>query len=94
MFYALSLTAKNFFSAIESIRPWKDVFTSGTMQAFIGMNIIPKLEKALQTIDLNTTENFEYLEIFDWVDLVNVEIIAKILTTSFFPRVCILDYEL
>jgi len=73
-------------SAFESIRPWKDVFSAGTMSAFLGMNIVPKLERALQSIDINTTEQFEYLEFFRWTELINNDIVTHILVNNFFPR--------
>uniref|UniRef100_A0A915E515 G-patch domain-containing protein n=1 Tax=Ditylenchus dipsaci TaxID=166011 RepID=A0A915E515_9BILA len=73
-------------SAIESIRPWKDVFASGTMHTFLGFNIVPKLERALQTIDVNTTEQFNYLELFKWTELINVDVICQMMTRHFFPR--------
>ncbi|KAL3077180.1 hypothetical protein niasHS_013169 [Heterodera schachtii] len=73
-------------SAIECIRPWKEVFSSGIIHTFIGMNILPKLEKALQSIDLISTDYFDQLELFDWMDFVGGEPIGKILANAFFPR--------
>jgi len=51
------------------------------------MNILPKLSRFLQNIDLSNTEQFEYIELFDWLEMVNVDVIAQILTKNFFPRV-------
>jgi len=51
------------------------------------MNIIPKLSRFLQNIDLSNTEQFEYIELFDWLEMVNVDVIAQILAKNFFPRV-------
>uniref|UniRef100_A0A183CHX8 GCFC domain-containing protein n=1 Tax=Globodera pallida TaxID=36090 RepID=A0A183CHX8_GLOPA len=73
-------------SAIECIRPWKDVFSAGILQAFIGMHILPKLEKALQSVDLSSTDHFDRFEIFDWLDFIGGEPIGKVLANSFFPR--------
>jgi len=46
------------FSAIGSIKPWNGVFSAATMAAFLGANIVPKLERALQLIDINSYEQF------------------------------------
>uniref|UniRef100_A0A914KN32 G-patch domain-containing protein n=1 Tax=Meloidogyne incognita TaxID=6306 RepID=A0A914KN32_MELIC len=73
-------------SAIESIRPWKEIFSASTLYTFISMNILPKLSRFLQNIDLSNTEQFEYIELFDWLEMVNVDVIAQILTKNFFPR--------
>uniref|UniRef100_A0A1I8B7U2 G-patch domain-containing protein n=1 Tax=Meloidogyne hapla TaxID=6305 RepID=A0A1I8B7U2_MELHA len=73
-------------SAIEIIRPWKDIFSASTLYTFVSMNIIPKLSRFLQNIDLSTTEQFEYIELFDWLEMVNVDVIAQILAKNFFPR--------
>uniref|UniRef100_A0A915N1M8 G-patch domain-containing protein n=1 Tax=Meloidogyne javanica TaxID=6303 RepID=A0A915N1M8_MELJA len=73
-------------SAIESIRPWKEIFSASTLYTFISMNIIPKLSRVLQNIDLSNTEQFEYIELFDWLEMVNVDVIAQILAKNFFPR--------
>jgi hypothetical protein len=51
------------------------------------MNIIPKLEMALQKIDITNTEQFDYLEIFDWLEMINTNVICQALVKSFFPRV-------
>lgn len=73
-------------SAIECIRPWKDIFSASTMHTFVSMNIVPKLERALQVIDINNTDQFEYLEIFEWLEMISPEVIGQLLVTHFFPR--------
>lgn len=45
------------FSALSMLRPWKGCFASATMSAFLAMNIIPKLEKALQEMIYDPTKN-------------------------------------
>ncbi|KAF7632896.1 G-patch domain-containing protein [Meloidogyne graminicola] len=72
------------FSAIESIRPWKEIFSSSTLFTFISMNIIPKLSRYIQNIDITNTEQFEYIELFDWLELINIDVIAQILAKNFF----------
>ncbi|KAI1709720.1 GC-rich sequence DNA-binding factor-like protein domain-containing protein [Ditylenchus destructor] len=73
-------------SAIASIRPWKDAFVSGSMHSFLAMNIVPKLERALQTMNINTTAEFEYIELFDWMEMIHVDVICQMMIKSFFPR--------
>jgi hypothetical protein len=57
------------------------------MHTFVSMNILPKLERSLQTIDIGTTEHFDYIELFDWMGLTTVDAIAQMLAKYFFPRV-------
>lgn len=73
-------------SALEIIRPWKNIFSSSTMHAFVSMNIVPKLESALWTIDISTTKEFDELFLFDWLDVVSVDVISHLLVKHFFPR--------
>ncbi|EGT36093.1 CBN-STIP-1 protein [Caenorhabditis brenneri] len=76
-------------SAMATLRPWKDVWSSGTFSAFVGQNIIPKLGAALDTMELNPTINPEYPEwaaCMEWLEMTHPDAIANIVTKYFFPR--------
>ncbi|KAK6103807.1 GC-rich sequence DNA-binding factor-like family protein [Brugia pahangi] len=76
-------------SALSMLRPWKGCFASATMSAFLAMNIIPKLEKALQEMIYDPTKNHRYDEFYaalDWTELIGAEGIAAVLVRSFFPK--------
>lgn len=73
------------------------------MRTFLEASIVPKFEFALHSIDINTIEQFVtlkiyfllsfliifkvYLEIFDWIGMINENVICQILIKHFFPRV-------
>lgn len=76
-------------SALSMLRPWKSCFAPATMSAFLAMNIIPKLEKALQGMIYDPTKNHHYDEFYaalDWIELIGAEGIASVLVRSFFPK--------
>ncbi|VDK30165.1 unnamed protein product [Gongylonema pulchrum] len=80
-------------SALSMLRPWKGCFAAATMSAFLSMNIIPKLEKALQEMIYDPTKNHRYDEFYatlDWIELIGAEGVAGILSRSFFPKVLLL----
>ena len=52
-------------SAIAVMKPWNGVFTKPTMSSFLAMNIIPKLEQALASMNMNPLENMvSFLKLF------------------------------
>jgi len=76
-------------SALGILKPWKLVFSQGSMQSFLSMNIVPKLERFLAEMDLDPTRNKEYLEFYavlNWLELISIDIICQILVKNFFPR--------
>ncbi|VDN06589.1 unnamed protein product, partial [Thelazia callipaeda] len=44
-------------SALSMLRPWKGCFGSSTMSAFLAINIVPKLERALQDMIYDPSKN-------------------------------------
>uniref|UniRef100_A0A914YRE4 G-patch domain-containing protein n=1 Tax=Panagrolaimus superbus TaxID=310955 RepID=A0A914YRE4_9BILA len=76
-------------SAITVLKPWNDVFTKPTMNSFLAINIVPKLEQALATMNLNPVENFtfsEFYAVLNWVELIGSDITCQILMKCFFPQ--------
>jgi len=73
-------------SALQMLMPWRGAFAPGVMQTFLGMNIVPKLERALQAITLQTTEQFACLELFGWMELLGPDVVCQMLVKFFFPR--------
>ncbi|VDK67133.1 unnamed protein product [Litomosoides sigmodontis] len=76
-------------SALSMLRPWKGCFAPATMSAFLAMNIIPKLEKALEEMIYDPTKNHRYDEFYatlDWVEMIGTEGIAAVLVRNFFPK--------
>ncbi|VDD90514.1 unnamed protein product [Enterobius vermicularis] len=86
---ALSKWIPTDYSAISILRPWKQCFEPATMSAFLAMNIVPKLEKALWDMDYDPTKNSRYEEFYAtlmWIELLGLETVASILVKSFFPK--------
>lgn len=76
-------------SALETLRPWQNVWSAATFSAFIAQNIVPKLGVALDTMELNPTMNPEYPEwtaCMEWLEFTHPDAIANIVTKYFFPR--------
>uniref|UniRef100_A0AC35F2R7 G-patch domain-containing protein n=1 Tax=Panagrolaimus sp. PS1159 TaxID=55785 RepID=A0AC35F2R7_9BILA len=76
-------------SAITVLKPWNDVFTKPTMNSFLSINIVPKLEQALSMMNLNPLENNEFPEfqaVLNWIELIGSDIICQILMKCFFPK--------
>uniref|UniRef100_A0A0N5AM51 G-patch domain-containing protein n=1 Tax=Syphacia muris TaxID=451379 RepID=A0A0N5AM51_9BILA len=86
---ALSKWIPTDYSAISILRPWKQCFEPATMSAFLAMNIVPKLEKALWDMEYDPTKNTRYEEFYAtlmWIELLGLETVAAILVKSFFPK--------
>ncbi|KAI6171393.1 Septin and tuftelin-interacting protein 1 STIP [Aphelenchoides bicaudatus] len=76
-------------TAIAVLKPWKKIFNHTTMQSFLNMSIVPKLEEGLQQMNLNPTMNTTYEEFYavlEWHELLSPEMICNIFIRSFFPR--------
>ncbi|KAI6233941.1 Septin and tuftelin-interacting protein 1-like protein [Aphelenchoides fujianensis] len=71
------------------LRPWRVVWSAGTMQGFLAANIVPKLEEALRRMPLdepNTNPYKEFHALLAWAELLSADIVASLLTRNFFPR--------
>lgn len=92
-------------SAKEILKPWRDVFAAGTMDGFLAQNILPKLEHALSTFEVNPAN--QQLDVWhwilDWLDMISPIHIANALIKIFFPKVkhsfslsfsCIYDFSI
>ncbi|CAI2327742.1 unnamed protein product [Caenorhabditis sp. 36 PRJEB53466] len=76
-------------SALEVLRPWRNVWSPGTFGAFIGQNVIPKLGAALENMELNPGKNPDYPQwtaVMQWLEMAHPDAIANIVTKYFFPR--------
>jgi len=75
-------------SAKLILLPWQDVFSRGSMVAFLTKNIVPKLEQALAVMPI-TPRNQDltlWQAVMDWADLLPPPQLAQILAQAFFPR--------
>ncbi|KAI6189321.1 Septin and tuftelin-interacting protein 1-like protein [Aphelenchoides fujianensis] len=76
-------------TALAVLRPWRAVWSAGTMQGFLGANVVPKLEEALRRMPLdepNTNPYKEFHALLAWAELLSADIVASLLTRNFFPR--------
>jgi len=75
-------------SAKLILMPWQDVFSRGSMCAFLTKNIVPKLEQALANLPINPHNQDLTLwrAVMDWSDLLPPPQLAQILSQTFFPR--------
>ena len=71
------------------LKPWVDVWSASTMSAFLGQQIVPKLERFLERMELSPQQFREddWNAIMGWIGMINPDIIASSLTRYFFPRV-------
>jgi len=75
-------------SAKLILLPWKEVFSRGSMCAFLTKNIVPKLEQSLATMPI-TPHNQDltlWRAVTDWADMLPPPQLAQMLAQSFFPR--------
>ncbi|KAK0403347.1 hypothetical protein QR680_016871 [Steinernema hermaphroditum] len=78
-------------SAIHLLAPWKGVFSQGTMSAFVGHHIIPKLAKSLRGMEMDQSKNQHYHEfaaVICWLKagLLSVDATVNVLLNNFFPK--------
>ncbi|RCN37133.1 g-patch domain protein [Ancylostoma caninum] len=86
---ALRLWNPTDHSAMAILKPWCGVWTPATMSAFLAQNVVPKLEKCLDTMNLNPRENKKYEEWYacmSWMGMISPDTMASIVTKYFFPR--------
>ncbi|VDO20771.1 unnamed protein product [Heligmosomoides polygyrus] len=86
---ALRLWNPTDHSAMAILKPWCGVWTAATMSAFLAQNVVPKLEKCLDTMNLNPRENKkceEWYACMSWIGMISADTIASIVTKYFFPR--------
>uniref|UniRef100_A0A0K0DFM0 G-patch domain-containing protein n=1 Tax=Angiostrongylus cantonensis TaxID=6313 RepID=A0A0K0DFM0_ANGCA len=77
-------------SAMAILKPWCGVWAPATMSAFLAQNVVPKLEKCLDTMNLNPRENKKYEEWYacmSWIGMISAEVMTSVVTKYFFPRV-------
>ncbi|KJH43692.1 g-patch domain protein [Dictyocaulus viviparus] len=76
-------------SAMAILKPWRGVWAPATMSAFLAQNVVPKLEKCLDTMNLNPRENKKYEEWYacmSWIGMISADVITSVVTKYFFPR--------
>ncbi|RWS09302.1 tuftelin-interacting protein 11-like protein [Dinothrombium tinctorium] len=75
-------------SAKLILQPWKEVFSAGTWNTFLLQNIVPKLEIAMQTYDINPQA--QRLDVWQWVmaweEMLPSSVICSILEKYFLPK--------
>jgi len=75
-------------SAKLILEPWKGVFSAGAMEAFLNINIVPKLVIALQSLIINPHQ--QCLDVWHWVmswqEMLSTTVMASMLEKNFFPR--------
>ncbi|WKX93617.1 hypothetical protein Q1695_011129 [Nippostrongylus brasiliensis] len=86
---ALRLWNPTDHSAMAILKPWCGVWTPATMSSFLAQNVVPKLEKCLDTMNLNPRENKkceEWFACMSWIGMISAETMASTVTKYFFPR--------
>uniref|UniRef100_A0A1I7X9I8 G-patch domain-containing protein n=1 Tax=Heterorhabditis bacteriophora TaxID=37862 RepID=A0A1I7X9I8_HETBA len=76
-------------SAMAILKPWSGVWAPATMAGFLTQNVVPKLERCLDTMNLDPRVNTKYEEWFavmQWLGMISPDTIASIVTKYFFPR--------
>ncbi|XP_046394091.1 tuftelin-interacting protein 11 [Ischnura elegans] len=75
-------------SARLMLTPWASAFPRGDMDAFLAKNILPKLQVALQELQINPHQ--QHLDhwnwVMEWVDLIPVHMMTSLLEKFFFPK--------
>ena len=73
-------------SAKRILLPWKDVFSKGSLQAFVLKNIMPKLEEVMYKLIVNPAQQKldEWNWIMEWEDLLPPMALVNLLDTHFF----------
>ncbi|KAF7492436.1 Tuftelin-interacting protein 11 [Sarcoptes scabiei] len=75
-------------SARLILEPWINVFTDSSLQTFLDVNIVPKLEKIMQTFVINPSQQSlnEWNWVSSWISIVSFNTIVSILERHFFPK--------
>ncbi|XP_071447563.1 tuftelin-interacting protein 11 [Hetaerina americana] len=75
-------------SARLMLTPWAKVFPKGDMDAFLTKNILPKLQVALQELQINLHQQHldQWNWVMEWVDLIPLHIMTTLLEKFFFPK--------
>ncbi|XP_035660288.1 tuftelin-interacting protein 11-like [Branchiostoma floridae] len=75
-------------SAIHILKPWKPVFSEGSMDSFLLKNILPKLGLCLQEFVINPHQ--QHLDGFQWVlrwhGMLPVQSLTSLFEKHFFPK--------
>ncbi|KFD61936.1 hypothetical protein M514_07688 [Trichuris suis] len=75
-------------SAKWMLKPWKDVFTAGSMSSFLNQHVLPKLELCLQGMVINPANQQldAWYNVMEWLDMIHPSTIASALVRHFFPK--------
>lgn len=75
-------------SARLILEPWKGVFSEPSFQTFLDINIVPKLERAMQSLVINPNQQSmnEWNWVVSWNKLLAINTLARILEQHFFPN--------
>ena len=75
-------------SAKLILQPWKNVFNPGIMDAFLSLNIVPKLELSMQTFIVNPHQQRLdiWMWLMSWQGMLSDNAIVSILDKHFFPK--------
>lgn len=85
---ALTNWHPNDASARLILEPWKGVFSEPSFQTFLDINIVPKLERAMQSYVINPNQQSmeEWNWVLSWKKLLSLNTLALILERYFFPN--------
>lgn len=85
---ALSLWYPSDISAKIILQPWKGVMTAASLDEFIAVNILPKLENVLTSYQVTPSpDTFEPCNwIMWWHDLIPDHVLGSLLVHHFFPK--------
>ncbi|QQP33031.1 Tuftelininteracting protein 11like [Caligus rogercresseyi] len=75
-------------SAKLILLPWKDVFSRGSLHAFLIKYVLPKLELSIQKLIINPSSQdlAPWNAVMEWVDLLPINVIVGLLEKHFFPK--------
>ncbi|XP_059486517.1 septin-interacting protein 1 [Neocloeon triangulifer] len=75
-------------SALLMLKPWKQAFPQGDMDAFLMANILPKLQTALQELVINPHQQQldQWNWVIQWEELMPLYAMATLLEKFFFPK--------
>ncbi|XP_040582853.2 LOW QUALITY PROTEIN: tuftelin-interacting protein 11 [Lepeophtheirus salmonis] len=75
-------------SAKLILLPWKEVFSKGSMHAFLIKYVLPKLEISIQKLIINPHQQdlAPWNAVMEWVDMLPPNVIVGLLEKHFFPK--------
>lgn len=92
---ALSLWYPSDMSARIILQPWKNVMTSWSLDDFLSVHIVPKLEQVLRSLQITMgQQNFEQWNwVMGWHELMSDQVLGSLLVRHFFPKWLQILYE-